>query len=602
MKILGISAFYHDSAAALVVDGDIICAVQEERFSRRKGDKGFPRSSIMYCIKHARLSLDDIDYIVFYDKPLLTFDRILETHFANIPNGFKAFRHSMPSWIKDRLFLKQRLMKSLNALKCGTIQKDAILFSNHHHSHAASAFYPSPFSNAAILISDGVGEWASTSIGFGDGRSIELQKEIRFPHSLGLLYSSFTHFLGFNVNDGEYKVMGLAPYGIPKHVTKIKDNLIDIKSDGSFWLNMQYFDYCKDLSMTGPAFEAFFGIKRRNSNDAITTEHMNIAASLQVVLEEVTLKLTSEARKLTSSKNLCLAGGVALNCVANGKIAQGGDFQNIWIQPASGDAGCALGAALSASAIFEQKDPFFISAKKDKQDLMKGSLLGPDFSDQEIKMALDEFGVIYKKISSDRLVENVASLLSEQKVVGWFQGRMEYGPRALGCRSILGDPRVEDMQRKMNLKIKFRESFRPFAPAVLEEDVGSYFVSKDHSPYMLRVTQILPELCFDDSAFQGDGLGKLDFKRSTIPAVTHVDYSARVQTVNKINNPFFYSLLREFKSQTGCSVLINTSFNVKDEPIVCSPSDAIKCFLETEIDALAIGNFLCIKDQQFAKI
>ncbi len=596
MDILGISGYYHDSSAALVRDGKIIAAAQEERFSREKGDSSFPEQAIKFCLQQANTDLNEISQVAFYDKPLLTFDRLLETYFAYAPKGFNSFVKSIPLWVKQKLLLQTQLVKELNALKIGTIDPSKLSFSHHHHSHAASAFFPSPFDSSAILIMDGVGEWATTSLGRGDKDSLILDQEITFPHSIGLLYSAFTYYLGFKVNEGEYKVMGLAPFGEPCFVDKIKDELIDIKEDGSFRLNMRYFDYCTSLTMTNKEFSNLFGNRPPRKPDTPLQEiDMNLAKSIQVVTEEVVLKLAKTLRKKTGEKNLVMAGGVALNCVANGLLVKEKVFDNLWVQPASGDAGGSIGAALAASSISGT-----IAKKDETFDGMSGCYLGPSYEDDEIKDILEKYHANYDLLDVDTLILEVANLISKGKIVGWFQGRMEFGPRALGNRSILGDPRSENMQRILNLKIKYRESFRPFAPAIISEDCSQYFDLTEDSPYMLIVTDVLKDRIVKNNSINENlsVTDRINLKRSDIPAVTHVDYSARVQTVTKNSNEKFYALIKEFKKITGCSLLVNTSFNVRDEPIVCSPEDAYKCFMGTEMDTLAIGNFLLRKINQ----
>ncbi len=604
MIVLGISAFYHDSASVLVRDGEIIAAAQEERFSRRKGDADFPARAITYCLDEADIEMEAVDYVAFYDKPLLTFDRLLETYFAFSPKGFSSFVRSIPIWVKEKLLQKSLLLSEINKLDRGLVAETDILFSYHHHSHAASAFYPSPFDSAAVLVMDGVGEWATATLGKGNGSELDLISEIRFPHSLGMLYSAFTYYLGFKVNDGEYKIMGLAPYGKPRYAQKIRDNLIDIKEDGSFRLDQRYFNYCTDLTMTNAAFDKLFdGLAPRKSNEPLEMRHMDLAASVQAVTEEIVLRLARTLHRETGESNLCMAGGVALNCVANGRLVREGPFENIWIQPAAGDAGGAIGAAYAVAVANGAK----IRNKKTAAptsdgmaDGMKGCYLGPSYSTAAVHHALDDFGARYHDLSDDDLFGRVADALEDEKVVGWFQGRMEFGPRALGNRSILGDPRSAAMQRMINLKIKYRESFRPFAPAVLREDVSNYFEMDGDSPYMLLVSHIKPErrrrLGPEDEALKG--FEKLNAARSDIPAVTHVDYSARVQTVHKETNPRFHRLLETFREKTGCGVLVNTSFNVRDEPIVCNPDDAYRCFMGSEMDILVLGNTLLYKEEQ----
>ena len=597
MNILGLSAYYHDSAAALVVDGEIVAAAQQERFSRVKADAEFPGDAIAYCLDQARLTLDDIDYVGFYDKPLLTFNRLLETYIAYAPLGISSFVKSIPSWVKDKLFQKSNLISGLNGLERGSISDDQVQFGFHHHSHAASAFYPSPYEEAAVLVMDGVGEWATTSLGVGDKDGVKLLKEIRFPHSLGMLYSAFTYYLGFKVNDGEYRVMGLAPYGEPKYVDLITDHLIDIKTDGSYRLDMSYFNYCTGLTMTNARFDRLFGGPPRVSSEPLTQKHMDLARSVQAVAETVILKMAQGVHAETGLDNLCLAGGVALNCVANGRILRESPFKNIWIQPAAGDAGGAVGVALALAHTHENIDR---KVGTDSTDGMSGSYLGPSYEVDEIAARLGVLGATFHTLDDDQLFEIAAAALADEKVVGWFQGRMEFGPRALGNRSILGDPRSSGMQRMLNLKIKYRESFRPFAPAVLQEDVGEYFELDGESPYMLLVAAVREErrrhLDEKESALQG--LDRLAAIRSDLPAITHVDNSARVQSVSPDTNPQFYALLKAFKEHTGCGVLVNTSFNIRDEPIVCTPEDAYRCFMGTEMDVLVLENLVLYKDEQ----
>ena len=593
MKILGISAFYHDSAAALIIDGKIKAAVEEERFTRIKHDYSFPINAIKFCLNNSSIKLADVDFIVFYEKPLLKFERLLETYFSFAPSGFNSFVKVMPLWITDKLFQKKIIIQNLHILD-KALPESKILFSEHHISHAASAFYPSPFYEAGILILDGVGEWATSSIGVGIGSNIEIIKEINFPHSLGLLYSAFTHYTGFKVNSGEYKVMGLAPYGIPKYKQIILDNLIDVKADGSFRLNMEYFDYAVGFTMTNEKFHNLFGGPPRQPESPLTQKEMDIAASVQAVLEEIILLISKFIYKETGKRKLCLAGGVALNCVANGKIARANIFDKIWIQPASGDAGGAVGAALAAYYLYD-KQPRKYSKTRDG---MNGAYLGPSYTTEEIEERLTTVGVNFIKIKSESiLVKKVAKLLSKGKIIGWFQGRAEFGPRSLGNRAILADSRRIDMQKTLNLKIKCRESFRPFAPAVLIDHAKEWFDLKCDSPYMLFTFYLKKDKQIN---VIGDlnGLDKLKIPRSQIPAVTHVDYSARVQTVDKVSNPIFYSLLKEFNRLTNCPVLINTSFNIRGEPIVNTPEDAFNCFMNTEIDYLIIGNFLINKKKQ----
>jgi len=596
MKILGISAFYHDSAACLVIDGEIIAAVQEERFSRKKHDSGFPSNSIRYCLAQARITLFDIDFIAFYDKPFLKFDRLFETYLAFAPRGFKNFSTSLPVWLKDKLFQKKIISDALSSSWGKGPWEERLVFSEHHVSHAASAFFPSPFARAAVLTMDGVGEWATTSLAIGNGKSLSIYKEILFPHSLGLLYSAITYYTGFKVNSGEYKVMGLAPYGDPKYVSLIKENLIDIKEDGSFALNMSYFNYCTGLTMTNHRFDRLFGGPPRNQESPLTQKEMDIAASIQVVLEEVVLKLAKNISNVTGERNLCLAGGVALNCVANGKLQREKLFDQIWIQPAAGDAGGSLGAALATHFIMLNQP----RKESTGEDMMKGSYLGPEFNQTEIIERLTKIGANFSILDECDLIEKTTQSLANGKAVGWMSGRMEFGPRALGARSIIADPRSPVMQKMLNLKVKFRESFRPFAPSILREDVSNWFEMECDSPYMLLVADILKnkrkQMTKDEQALFG--IDKLNISRSDIPAVTHVDYSARIQTVHQETNPRYYELLEKFKELTGCPVLINTSFNVRGEPIVCTPEDAYKCFMGTELDILVIGDVFLEKPNQ----
>ena len=596
IHILGLSAYYHDSAAALIQDGQILAAAQEERFTRRKHDARFPTNAIGHCLNDAGISPNEIDYVVFYDKPFLKFERLLETYVAFAPKGFNSFRKAIPLWLKEKLFQKKLLCEELN--KCGFEGNLAnrLLFSEHHLSHAASAFFPSPFSKAAILTMDGVGEWATTSFAFGKDNKIEIRKEIHFPHSIGLLYSAFTYYTGFKVNSGEYKLMGLAPYGEPKYAQRILDHLIDLKADGSFRLDLSYFNYCTGLTMTSTRFHDLFGAPPRSAESHLTQKHMDIAASIQKVTEEVVLRLTRSLIKETGEKNLCLAGGVALNCVANGKLLREGGQDHLWIQPASGDAGGALGAALAAYHLhLEQPRQLPPSG-----DSMKGSYLGPIFSDEEIAKRLEWMSAQFEVLEEDEFIRSCVEILQEGKAVGWFQGRMEFGPRALGARSILGDARSPQMQSILNLKVKFRESFRPFAPSVLKEDVSEWFDLDADSPYMLLVADVAKKYQrpMTDEQKQLFGIEKLNVPRSDIPAITHVDYSARIQTVHKETNPRYHKLLSVFKSRTGCPVLVNTSFNVRGEPIVCTPEDAFRCFMGTGIEALAIGNCFLRKEAQ----
>ena len=597
MKVLGISAFYHDSAAALVDDGRIVAAAQEERFTRKKNDAGFPGCAIAYCLDQADVNLDDVDYVGFYDKPLLTFDRLLETYVAFSPSGLQSFVKSIPLWVKEKILQKGLITMGLNRLDRGTFDEERMLFGFHHHSHAASAFFPSPFEEAAVLVMDGVGEWATASLGICRDKEISLTKEICFPHSIGMLYSAFTYYLGFKVNDGEYKVMGLAPYGEPKYVDTIYERLIDLKEDGSFRLDMDYFNYCTGLTMTNERFDELFGGKPRAPEEPLAQRHMDLARSVQAVTEEVVLRICRGLYEETGQRNLCLAGGVALNCVANGRLLREGPFARVWIQPAAGDAGGSVGVALAISHTVGQV-PRRLNGNG--RDAMEGSYLGPSYDEDRIVDVLEAEGARYRRVPDERLFTHVAEQLNSEKVVGWFQGRMEFGPRALGNRSILGDPRSPRMQRVMNLKIKYRESFRPFAPAVLRSDVSDYFELEDDSPYMLIVARVRDqhwrELSDTDRNLRG--LDKLRAIRSDLPAITHVDYSARVQTVNRETNLRFYQLLDAFKALTGCGVLVNTSFNVRDEPIVCSPLDAYRCFMGTEMDVLVLGNFVLRKEDQ----
>jgi len=598
MNILGISGYYHDSAAALVRDGVIVAAAQEERFSRKKGDEDFPALAAQYCLDEAGIGLDDIELVAFYDKPLLTFDRLLETHLAFAPRGFPSFVRSIPVWVKQKLLLQSALTKEINALGRGKIKSDRLRFTHHHHSHAASAYYPSPYDSAAVMVMDGVGEWATATLGHGKGAELTLDSEIRFPHSLGMLYSAFTYYLGFKVNDGEYKVMGLAPYGEPVYADRIYDRLIDLKDDGSFRLDMQYFNYCTGLTMTNDAFAGIFdGVSRRHPDAPLEQRDMDIARSIQAVTEEIMLRLAKTLQQKTGERNLVMAGGVALNCVANGRLLREGPFDNIWIQPAAGDAGGAVGAALTVAHAESEKSSRTLSSGADG---MSGTYLGPSYDDDAIVACLDSFDAKYERLDDDALSQKVAGILADDKVVGWFQGRMEFGPRALGNRSILGDARSPAMQKMLNLKIKYRESFRPFAPSVLRGDVAEYFDLDTDSPYMLIVADVCENRWrAEDAVDQArTGIEKLDVVRSDIPAVTHVDHSARVQTVTSESNPAFHRLLSAFKAETDYGLLVNTSFNVRDEPIVCSPEDAYRCFMGTEMDALAIGNFLLRKADQ----
>ncbi|UAJ73531.1 carbamoyltransferase [Synechocystis sp. PCC 7339] len=596
--ILGISAYYHDSAAALVKDGVIVAAVQEERFTRKKHDAAFPTQGINYCLAEGGISLREVDYIVFYEKPLVTFERLLETYLAFAPRGLRSFIAAMSVWLQEKLYLKTVLKKALAELgDCQTKELPPLLFNEHHQSHAASAFFPSPFTDAAVLCMDGVGEWATTSLWSGHGNQLTPHWEIHFPHSLGLLYSAFTYYTGFKVNSGEYKLMGLAPYGEPKYVDLILNNLLDLKADGTFRLNMAYFNYATGLTMTNKKFADLFGAPRRSPESPLTQREMDIAASIQVVTEEVVLRLGNTVYEELGLENLCLAGGVALNCVANGRLMRQGKFKNIWIQPAAGDAGGAIGSALSVWYEYLQND-----RTVQQPDAMAGSYLGPRFSNEDIEAYLKDPTVqaVYDYYPDGDLFDKVAHILAGGNVVGWFQGRMEFGPRALGGRSILGDPRNTTMQSVMNLKIKYRESFRPFAPSVLAEKVGDYFVLDQPSPYMLIVADVQEKLRLPLTLEQEQlfGIEKLNIPRSQLPAITHVDNSARIQTVHPDTNPRYYQLLQAFEALTGCGVLVNTSFNVRGEPIVCTPEDAYRCFMRTEMDYLVLENFVLAKTAQ----
>jgi len=596
MKILGISAFYHDSAAALVVDGEIAAAAQEERFSRKKHDARFPANAVRYCLEAAGVAAADLDSVVFYDKPFLKFERLLETYLMTAPSGFASFRMAVPLWIREKLFQKDLLQSRLKEFDPQVDWLSKLRFTEHHLSHAASAFYPSPFEEAAVLTMDGVGEWATTSLAHGRGSKLEILKEIHFPHSLGLLYSAFTYYTGFKVNSGEYKLMGLAPYGEPRFTSLIFDHLIDVKPDGSFHLNLDYFDYCAGLRMTNARFHRLFDLPPRKPSEPLTQRHMDIAASIQAALEEVILRLTRAIAAETGLPNLCLAGGVALNCVANGKILRDGHFKNIWIQPASGDAGGALGAALAAHYQFHSQ-PRTVDAC---HDAMSGAYLGPEFSQSEIEQRLRASGARFETLTECEMISRSACALAQGKALGWFQGRMEFGPRALGARSILGDARSPAMQSVLNLKVKYRESFRPFAPAVLRERVSDYFDLDTDSPYMLLVADVVEHRrrAMSDDELKLFGIEKLNVPRSDIPAVTHVDYSARIQTVHRDTNPRYHALISAFDQLTGCPVIVNTSFNVRGEPIVCTPEDAFHCFMGTEIETLAIGNCFLGKEDQ----
>jgi carbamoyltransferase len=597
VRILGISAFYHDAAAAFVEDGRIVAAAQEERFTRRKHDPRFPTHAIEYCLAEAGATMDQVDHVAFYDKPFLKMERLLETYVAFAPRGFRSFSKAIPVWVKEKLFQKDLIRRELKKAAPDVDWHSRLLFSEHHQSHAASAFFPSPFEEAVVLTMDGVGEWATTSVAIGRGRDLQVTKEIHFPHSLGLLYSAFTFYTGFRVNSGEYKVMGLAPYGNPVYRDRILESLIDLKPDGSFRLDQEFFDYCTGLRMTNRKFDQLFDGPPRKPEAPVTQREMDLAASIQAVTEEVVLRLVNGLAEETKMENLCLAGGVALNCVANGEVLRRGGFKNVWVQPAAGDAGGALGAALAANYGFlgQQRavDPAIA-------DAMAGSYLGPSYQQDEIEASLKESGAKFEVLSDSELIKNTADSLAAGKAIGWFQGRMEYGPRALGNRSILGDPRSEDMQKSLNLKVKYRESFRPFAPAIRAEDVGDWFELDQPSPYMLFVDQVAKQHCRTLS--EGDearqGLDRLNVPRSDIPAVTHVDFSARIQTVHKETNPRFYDLLTAFNDRTGCPVLVNTSFNVRGEPIVGTPEDAFRCFMGTEIEILSIGNCFLRKEEQ----
>ena len=596
MKILGLSAFYHDSAAALLVDGNLVAAAQEERFTRKKHDPGFPAQAVRYCLDHAGISLDEVDAIAFYDKPFLKFERLLETYLAFAPRGFTSFARALPIWLKEKLFQKDMLVDALKELGADKSVISKLLFAEHHISHAASAFFPSPFEEAVVLTLDGVGEWATSTRGIGRGNSLEIEQEMHFPHSLGLLYSAFTYYTGFKVNSGEYKVMGLAPYGVPRFKDVILEKLLDLKEDGSFRLDMRYFNYCTGLTMTNDAFADLFGAPvRKPETDLLTPFHMDIAASLQAATEEIVLRLARAARRETGIANLCLAGGVALNCVANGKILKEKIFDRIWIQPAAGDAGGAVGAAYAAWHT-EFGKPRVVNPR----DAMHGSYLGPEYSDAEIAEKLTAAGADFEVLDDAAMIERTAAALADGKAVGWMQGRMEFGPRALGGRSILGDPRSPAMQKQLNLKVKYRESFRPFAPSVLAEEVSNWFEIEADSPYMLLVADVQPKLrramtAEEEALF---GIDKLNIVRSTIPAVTHVDYSARIQTVHRETNPRYHALISAFNAKTGCPVVVNTSFNVRGEPIINTPEDAFRCFMGTDLDVLVVGNAFLVKDRQ----
>ncbi|HLM12263.1 MAG TPA: carbamoyltransferase [Reyranella sp.] len=596
MRVLGISAFYHDSAAALIEDGHLVGAAQEERFTRKKHDSGFPQHAVQYCLDEAGIKLADVDYVAFYDKPFLKFERLLETYLAYAPRGFQSFRMAMPLWLKEKLFQKTLLRDEMKHWQPDFDWHKRLLFGEHHQSHAASAFFPSPYEEAAVLCMDGVGEWATTSLAWGQGNKLEMLKEIHFPHSLGLLYSAFTYYTGFKVNSGEYKVMGLAPYGEPKFKDLILDKIVDLKEDGTFRLDQQYFDYCTGLRMTNEKFGELFGGKARKPEELLTQHHMDLAASVQAVTEEIVIRLARSVKKETGAKNICLAGGVALNCVANGKLLRENLFDGIWVQPAAGDAGGAVGAAYAAY------HGYLGQGRKlnGHLDGMAGSYLGPEYTDDEIEKRLVAAGGRLTRLTRDQIIDQTAQALADEKAVGWMQGRMEFGPRSLGARSILGDARSPSMQKTLNLKVKYRESFRPFAPAVLREDVDKYFDIKSDSPYMLMVAPVNEDRrrAMNEAEQALFGIDKLNVPRSDIPAVTHVDYSARIQTVHKETNPAFHDLLSAFKAKTGYSVVVNTSFNVRGEPIVCTPEDAFRCFMGSEIEVLVVGNCFLRKEDQ----
>ena len=597
MRVLGISAFYHDSAAALIVDGHLASAAQEERFTRKKHDSAFPENALQYCLDQAGIKLADVDYVAFYDKPFLKFERLLETYLAFAPRGFNSFRMAMPLWLKEKLFQKTVLRDEMKHWQPDFDWQKRLLFGEHHQSHAASAFFPSPFEEAAVLCMDGVGEWATTSLGWGQGNKLEMLREIHFPHSLGLLYSAFTYYTGFKVNSGEYKVMGLAPYGEPRFKDLILDKIVDLKEDGTFRLDQSYFDYCTGLRMTNDKFaDLFGGPARKPEKEMLDQKHMDLAASVQAVTEEIVIRLGRAVKKETGAKNICLAGGVALNCVANGKLLRENIFENIWVQPAAGDAGGAVGAAYAAYHGF-MGQPRKLNGHMDG---MAGSYLGPEFKDDEIADRLTKAGARFSRLTHDEMIEQTAQALADSKAVGWMQGRMEFGPRSLGARSILGDARSPSMQKTLNLKVKYRESFRPFAPAVLREDLGKYFDIQSDSPYMLMVAPVNEDRrrAMTEAEQALFGIDKLNVPRSDIPAVTHVDYSARIQTVHQETNPDFHELLEAFRAKTGCSVLVNTSFNVRGEPIVCTPEDAWRCFMGSEIEVLVVGNCLLRKEDQ----
>jgi carbamoyltransferase len=596
MRILGISAYYHDSAAALIEDGHILAAAQEERFTRRKHDASFPRNAVRYCIEETGNRPETIDCVAFYDKPFLKFERLLETYLAFAPRGFTSFRQALPIWLREKLFQKSLLAKELKQISQPLDWPGKLLFSEHHLSHAASAFFPSPFERAAVLTMDGVGEWTTTSLALGNQSDLKVIKEIVFPHSLGLLYSAFTYFTGFKVNSGEYKLMGLAPYGEPKFAQTIKEHLIDIKDDGSFRLNLDYFNYCTGLTMTNGRFDALFGSPPRKPEDKLTQRDMDLAASIQTVAEEVILKLARAVARETGERNLCLAGGVALNCVANGKLLRDGHFEKVWVQPAAGDAGGALGAALAAYHLYHRHP----RAADGVRDSMQGSFLGPGYEESDIEQRLKAAGAVFETLDDSGLIEASAQALTEGKALGWHQGRMEFGPRALGARSILADARAPATQKTLNLKVKFRESFRPFAPSVLRESVAEWFDLNEDSPYMLLVADVLNKhrIAMTDEQQSLFGIDKLNVPRSVIPSVTHVDNSARIQTVHRETNPRYHALIARFNALTGCPVIVNTSFNVRGEPIVSTPEDAFRCFMGTEIEALAVGNCFLRKERQ----
>jgi len=596
MRILGLSAYYHDAAAALVVDGRIEHAAQEERFTRKKHDSAFPHGAVRSCLEASGIRPADIDVVAFYDKPFLKFERLLETYLAFAPRGFASFRRALPLWLKEKLFQKSLLVKELKTVAPAVDWESKLLFSEHHLSHAASAFFPSPFERAAVLTMDGVGEWTTTSLALGNGNGLEVIREIHFPHSLGLLYSAFTYYTGFKVNSGEYKVMGLAPYGEPRYADLIRQKLVDIKEDGSFRLDLDYFDYCTGLTMTNARFDALFGGPPRRPEAPLTQREMDLAASVQAVTEEIVLKLAHAIGRETGERNLCLAGGVALNCVANGKLQRQGWFDALWLQPAAGDAGGAIGAALVAAHLYKQEP----RAAHATGDGMQGSYLGPAYSQDEIERRLKAVGAVFESVDDAALIDRAAQALADGKALGWHQGRMEFGPRALGGRSILGDARSPTMQKLLNLKVKYRESFRPFAPSVLREDAGDWFDLDTDSPYMQLVADVSAKHRIAMTREQQSlfGIDRLNVPRSSIPAVTHVDYSARVQTVHRETNPRYHALLERFKALTGCPVVVNTSFNVRGEPIVCTPEDAFRCFMGTDIDVLAVGNCLLRKEDQ----